>query len=143
RQFTPDRRCWQSLSHLRHKLKRRRTSILLLAIGVLTILLLFKQYGLSWLIFPPSIRTRAPQTISPSLSQQPQALPNSRESVSAPQRTKPRTQASTKPKQSLTPSTTTRATKMEPPSTDLSTDPLANQGETFHPLAEDSPSITR
>lgn len=85
RQFASDRRSWQPLSYFRHKLKRLRKGILLLAIGVLASLLLFKQYGISWLVFLPSLRTSAPQAINPSLSQQPQALPNSFESVTSPQ----------------------------------------------------------
>jgi len=84
RQFAPNRHSWQPLSYLRRKLKWIRKGILLLAIGVLASLLLFKHYGISWLVFSPSLRTSAPQTISPSLSQQPQALPNSFGSVTSP-----------------------------------------------------------
>ena len=85
RQFSSERRSWQPVSYLRRKFKWLPKGILLLAIGVLASLLLFKQYGLSWLIFPPFLRIITPQTSSPSLSQQPQALPNSFDSVTSPQ----------------------------------------------------------
>jgi general secretion pathway protein A len=140
RHFAFDRPSWQPLSSFRRKFKRLRKGIFLLAIGILASLLLFRQYAASWLGSSPSPQTSNHQSLHPSLPQQPHPIPNSRKSVSAPQRTKPRTQASTKPRQSAAPSTATKAPPRPP---DLSTVPLANQGEAFHPLAENSPSITR
>ncbi len=85
RQFASDRHSWQPLSYLRRKLKRLRKGILLLAIGILASLLLFKQYAVSWFVPSPPPRTSDPQSLCLSLPQQPQALPNFLESVTSPQ----------------------------------------------------------